>query len=546
MQHVGAASIFRLIRGSKRSSRPPLFLVLAALVVALAMMLPLMYLTLRTVGVGEEVWLLLFQTRTIQVVVNSVLLALVVTMFSTLIAVPLAFMTLRTDLPGRRFLSVATLLPLVIPTYVGSFVIIAALGPRGSILQNWLAPFGIEQIPSIYGWPGTVLVLTLFTYPYILLTVRASLHNLDPALEEASRSLGYNHRESFFRVTLPHLYPSIAAGGLLVALYTLSDFGTPSLMRFDSFTRVIYIQYQSSFDRSMAAVLALFLVLVAIIILFLEYRARGKVRYYSTSAGSKRPAQTIKLGRWRWVALIFCVTIVWIALIMPLGVIVYWLIRGISAGESFMPVWQLVLNSAYVSGLAAFIVILAAFPVALLAVRYSSLFSNLVERSTYIGFAMPGIVVALSLVFFGANYATIFYQSIGMLIFAYVVLFIPQAVGTLRSSLLQLNPRLEEAARSLGHNSWKTLRHVTVPMVRSGLFAGVALVFLTTMKELPATLLLAPTGFSTLATRIWSATNDAFFAQAAALALVLVTVTALSMTIILYEEPHLKRKLNNR
>lgn len=521
-------------------------MVLAALAVALAMMLPLTYLTIRTVSVGEEVLGLLLHTRTIQVFINSVLLALVVTAMSTLIAVPLAFMTVRTNLPGRRFWSVATLLPLVIPTYVGSFVIIAALGPRGSILQNWLATFGIERIPSIYGWSGTVLVLTLFTYPYILLTVRASLHNLDPALEEASQSLGYNRLKSFFRVTLPHLYPSIAAGGLLVALYTLSDFGTPSLMRFDSFTRVIYIQYQSTFDRSMAAVLALLLVLVAVIILFLEYRARGKIRYYSTSAGSKRQARTIELGRWRWIALIFCVIVVGLALIMPLGVIAYWLIRGLSAGESFMPVGQLVLNSVYVSGLAAFMVIPAALPVALLAVRYSSLFSNLVERSTYIGFAMPGIVVALALVFFGANYATIFYQSMVMLIFAYVVLFIPQAVGTLRSSLLQLNPRIEEAARSLGYGPWQTMRLVTVPMVRTGLLTGVALVFLTTMKELPATLLLAPTGFSTLATRIWSATNDAFFTQAAALALVLIAVTALSMTIILSEEQQSKRKLSNR
>jgi iron(III) transport system permease protein len=191
-------------------------------------------------------------------------------------------------------------------------------------------------------------------------------------------------------------------------------------------------------------------------------------------------------------------------------------------------------------------VIPAALPVALLAVRYSSLFSNLVERSTYIGFAMPGIVVALALVFFGANYATIFYQSIVMLIFAYVVLFIPQAVGTLRSSLLQLNPRIEEAARSLGYGPWQTMRLVTMPMMRTGLLTGVALVFLTTMKELPATLLLAPTGFSTLATRIWSATNDAFFAQAAALALILIAITALSMTIILSEEQQSKRKLSNR
>jgi iron(III) transport system permease protein len=258
--------------------------------------------------------------------------------------------------------------------------------------------------------------------------------------------------------------------------------------------------------------------------------------YYSSGTGSRRPPSTIKLGRWRWPALIFCATVAGLALVMPLGVIAYWLVRGISTGEQLMFVWQLALNSVYVSGLAALVAVIAALPVAILAVRFPGLLSNLLERSTYIGFGLPGIVVALSLVFFGAKYATPLYQSMAMLIFAYVVLFIPQAVGTTRSSLLQMNPRLEEAASSLGSNLWQTLRRVTAPLVRPGLLTGAALVFLTTMKELPATLLLAPTGFNTLATRIWSATDDAFFARAAAPALLLVAVSALSMVIILSQE----------
>jgi iron(III) transport system permease protein len=158
------------------------------------------------------------------------------------------------------------------------------------------------------------------------------------------------------------------------------------------------------------------------------------------------------------------------------------------------------------------------------------------KYSTYIGFALPGIVVALSLVFFGAKYATPLYQTRAMLIFAYAVLFVPQAVGTIRSSLLQLNPRLEEAARSLGETSLGALRKITVPLVRPGLLTGAAMVFLTTMKELPATLLLSPTGFNTLATRVWSATDNAFFAQAAGPALLLILVSTISMFIILSQE----------
>jgi len=519
--------------GVSNPNRLPLFLLFSALVVAIGMMLPLTYLILRSASLGDEAWNLLIHPRTIQVFVNSAFLALAVTVISAIIAVPIAFLTVRTDLPGRRYWSIATALPLVIPSYVGSFAIIAALGPKGSILQNWLAPFGVDRLPSIYGWTGAVLSLVLFTYPYIVLSVRASLHSLDPALEEASHSLGYNRRETFLRVTLPHLKPSIIAGSLLVALYTLSDFGTPSLMRFDSFTRAIYIQYQSSFDRSMAAILALLLVLFAILILLLEYKARGKAKYYSSSTGSQRPPRDIELGRWRWPALLFCSAVVGLALIMPLGVISYWLLQGISMGEQLMFVWQLALNSVYVSSLSAFAVIAAAIPVCILAVRFPHTLSHLLERSTYIGFALPGIVVALSLVFFGAKYATVLYQSTAMLIFAYVVLFIPQAVGTIRASLLQISPRLEEAARSMGYNLPKTLLKVTIPLARPGLLTGAALVFLTTMKELPATLLLAPTGFNTLATSIWSSTNDAFFARAAAPSLILVAVSSLSMIAII-------------
>jgi iron(III) transport system permease protein len=375
------------------ATKPPISLLLLSIAVTLAMMIPLTYLLLRTAG-GGGISNLFLNAKTGQVFLNSALLAAIVTVLSTLVAVPIAFLTVRTDLPARRFWSVATTLPLVIPSYVGSYAIIAALGPKGSILQNLLEPFGIDRLPSIYGWPGAILALTLFSYPYILLTVRASLFALDPALEEASQSLGHNKKDTFLRVTLPHLKPSIAAGGLLVAFYTLSDFGTPSLMRFDSFTRVIYIQYQSSFDRSLAAILALSLVGLAGLTLFLEYLARGKARYYTSGSGIKKPSKIIKLGMWSWPSLLFCTAVVGLAILMPLGVITFWFVKGVLAGEQVNFVWSLALNSISVSGLAAAAAVIAAIPVAFLSVRYPSRISNLLERGTYIGFALPGIVVA--------------------------------------------------------------------------------------------------------------------------------------------------------
>jgi iron(III) transport system permease protein len=174
--------------------------------------------------------------------------------------------------------------------------------------------------------------------------------------------------------------------------------------------------------------------------------------------------------------------------------------------------------------------------VAILAVRHPGLISRMMERATYIGFAPPGIVIALALVFFAANYATPIYQTLGVLLFAYLILFLPQAVGSTQSALLQVNPRTEEAAQSLGRTRWQAILTITLPLARPGILAGAALVFLTTMKELPATLILSPTGFKTLATQVWSATSEALFAQAAVPALLLVLISSIPMAFIVFRE----------
>ena len=519
----------------RRSAQPPFFLVAAALLTAAAALLPVTYLIIRAAGVGAKIWDILLQPRTLNIFLGSAGLALSVTLASMVIGVLLAWLTVRTDLPGRQFWAVITVLPLVLPSYVGAFTLVAALGPKG-MLQSWLEPLGVDRLPSIYGFPGALLALTLFTYPYVLLSVRAALRGLDPSLEEAARSLGRSPLRVFWEITLPHLRPSIYAGGLLVALYSLSDFGAVSLLRFNSFTRAIYIQYGASLDRSAAAVLALLLVGLTLLILLAEARMRGKARYYRSSSGALRQPSLVKLGRWRPLALAFCVLVSAVGLVMPLLVIGFWLVRGLLAGEELNWGLAIVFNSLSVSSLAALVAVLVAIPVAVLAVRFPGRSSRWLERSAYVGYALPGIVIALSLVFFGANYATLLYQTLAMLVFAYVVRFLPQAVGSARASLLQVSPRLEEAARSLGRTPSQVLSSITVPLLKPGLLTGLALVFLTGMKELPATLLLGPTGFSTLATRIWSATEQVFFARAAAPAFLLVLVSAISVWLILAQE----------
>jgi iron(III) transport system permease protein len=509
---------------------------LLALLVGVSAAIPLGYLIVRVWELGwTDTVAIATSARTRTVLIDTIVLAVAVTTAALAISLPLAWLTTRTDLPARRTWVVLTALPLAIPTYVGAFAMIGALGPRG-ILQGWLEPLGVDRLPSIYGFGGAFVVLTLFTYPYLLLTIRAAYNRLDPSLEEASRTLGRNSLVTFLRVVVPQLKPAIAAGSLLVALYVLSDFGAVSMLRYDTFTRAIYVQYRGGLDRGSAAVMGLMLVLLTVAVLAAEQRLRGSESLHRLHGSGARAAATLRLGPWRWVAAGACSVLVIVALVVPLSVIGYWLWRGTRVGESWFPAWSLVANSLWASALGALLTVACAWPVAMLAVRSPGRSSRLVERLSWSGYALPGIVVALALVFFGANYVPWAYQTMAMLVFAYMVLFLPQAIGAIRSSLLQVTPSVEEASRLLGSGSFTTFRRVILPLTRPGVTAGAALVFLTCMKELPATLLLAPTEFGTLATRVWTASNEAFLARAAAPAMALVVLSSLPMIVLVRRE----------
>ncbi|MGY6529270.1 MAG: ABC transporter permease [Cyanobacterium sp.] len=527
---------------SQNKIKPPLFLLVVGIVTVIAIVIPLIYLIIRAGSVSsarelEQLINFIFNVRILRILLNSIGMAAASTAIAALIAIPYAFLTVKTDLPWRKFWSVVSTLPLAIPTYVGSFALIATFGPRGSLLQSWLEPFGVERLPSIYGWTGTIAAITLFSYPYLLLSVRAGLQGLDPALEESARSLGYGAWGIFFRVTLPLLRPSIVAGSLLVSLYALQDFGTPALMRFNSFTHAIFTQYRSSFNRSLAASLSMVLVVVVLVILVIEQRVRTNASYYSRGSGAINKGRLIPLGRWKFPAIAFCCLVAFFSLVLPVGVTFLWLMRSSDVMGTLQNMLVFAKNSAWASSLAAIFATLLALPVAILSVRFPSRLTVLIERGTYLGYGLPGIVVALSLVFFGANYLPWIYQTMPMLVFAYIVLFLPQSVGTNRSSLLQVNPSLEESSRSLGRSPWQTLKEVTIPLVRPGITSGAVLVFVTAIKELPATILLSPIGFKTLAVEIWDSTNDARFASAAAASFgMLVICTALTFIILSQEK----------
>ncbi|MFT5223277.1 MAG: iron(III) transport system permease protein, partial [Glaciecola sp.] len=247
-----------------------------SLVIALALALPLLWLIIRATQGGVEGLSVAWEPATIALLRTTFLLVFAVTASTALIGTSFAFLTTRTDLPFRRILVVVTALPLVLPTFVGAYTLVAALAP-GGLVEEVLIGLGVENpsVPSPYGFRGAWLALTLFTYPYVLLTVRSALRGLDPALEEASLTLGHSQWATFRRVTLPQLRPSIAAGSLLVALYVLSDFGAVSLLRTSTFTRAIYLQYQAAFDRTPAAVLGLQLVIFTIAVLIVEAKVGG-------------------------------------------------------------------------------------------------------------------------------------------------------------------------------------------------------------------------------------------------------------------------------
>jgi len=319
-------------------------------------------------------------------------------------------------------------------------------------------------------------------------------------------------------------------------LYVFSDFGAVSILRYSTFTRGLYLQYRSAFDRSPAALLGLLLVGMTVAVIVVEARvARDRGGQFGTR-GPTRPGIPVPLRAWRWPAVGLCSLVVLLGLATPVTVVGFWLVRGLQAGEQLNVTLGPAGRSLLAAGLGAAAVVAAALPVAIWSTRSSSRIARLVERASFTGYALPGIVVALALVFVGIRLATPLYQTLLMLVFAYVVLFLPQAVGAIRTSLLQVNPNVEAASRVLGGSRLATLRRVTLPLARRGAIAGGALVFLTALKELPATLLLAPTGYDTLATRVWSATEEAFYTRAAVPALGLIVIGSVPLAVAMFRE----------
>jgi iron(III) transport system permease protein len=521
-----------LTQARYRLARMPWLVVALALFVTCLVLLPPVYLVLRATE-SDSVWESLSRDSTVDALIRTVQLTAAVTATCVALGVPLAWLTGRTDLPLRHVWTVVLALPLAVPSFVGGFVMVSALSPRG-LVQDLLEPLGVERLPSIYGFWGAWFVLSVLSYPYVFLQVRAALNRTNPAMEEAARSLGKSPLETFFRVNVPLMRPAISAGALLIALYTVSEFGAVSMLRYDTLTPLVYIQYTTSFDRASAAVIGLPLIGLAACFVALDGMTRGQARYYTR--GQARPAHQLKLGAWKWPAFAFCSLVAAAGIGVPVGVILYWLLKGLAENQETGFLLESIVNSGRVALFAAILAALACLPIALLSVRHASILSSAFEKLAYFGQSLPAITIALALVFFASRYVEPLYQTVWILVFAYALRFMPEALGATRGALLQVNPNTEEAARSLGSGPLRTFLRVTVPQVVPGMSAGALLVFLTAMKELPIAILLSPIGFDTLALEIWSATSEAFYTRAALPSLILLAMSGVAVLLMLRRE----------
>jgi iron(III) transport system permease protein len=488
--------------------RPPRPALLGALVAAGLALLPLVFILQQVSDVGwSEARRLLWRQRVGELLVNSVQLTVAVTAACVVIGLAAAWCVERTDLPFRRTLAVLLALPIAVPEYVNG--------------AGW-----VSILPGLHGFGAAVLVMTLSHYPLVYLPTAAVLRIGDPALEESSRSLGRGPWRTFARVTLPQLRLALLGGGLVIALHLLAEYGGFAVLRYRTFTTEIYSAYKLGFDAASASLLSLVLVVLCVLVLGGEMSLRGRARHTAGAATARRRAR-VRLGRMTPVALAGLGGLVVLALGVPLGALGYWLVQGSSTTLPSASIIGATTSTVLYGLAAAGLATALALPVAFLAVRRRGAVSGVLERTVYLPRALPGLVVGLALVYFTIRYAVGLYQSPILLVVAYTVLFLPLALVALQPTVAQLTPELEEAARSLGSRPWAVLRRVTLPLLAPGLAVAAALVFLTSVTELTATLLLRPTGTETLATQFWVYTDALAWGAAAPFAAVMIGISAI-------------------
>jgi iron(III) transport system permease protein len=495
-------------------SRVPVALLVPAIIGALIALLPIIYLVdvafdRGLAAVIDELW----RERTLRLVVRSVGLTVAVTAAAVVIGTFTAWAVVLSGLRAGTLLLVVFSLSLAIPSYLSGFA--------------WISWF-----PELSGFVGAFIVLSLVTYPFVMLPVAAAMRSIDPVQDEVARSLGRGPVSAFFAVTLGNVRGALTGGALLVALYTLSDFGAVAAMRYEVFTWVIYGAYRAGFNPARAAILSLVLVALALLLTWGEMRARGATAPSRLGSGlARRQRHHLSPG---FSALSIGVSVIVVALGVGVPVVsaVSWLMRDSERGLSTTRLVSSILSSFQIGVFTSLATVLIALPVAITAARYRTPTTRWLERSTYVAHALPGIVIAISVVYIGIRTVPSLYQHIPLLVLAQVIVFLPLATASMRSAVEQSTASVEEVARGLGANTFATLVRVTLPIAMPGILAAAAMTMLSSVKELPTTLLLRPTGVETLATSIWTFSAVSDYAAVGPYAIALIVLSAIPVAVL--------------
>ena len=507
---------------------------LVALASATLILLPLGYVTTLALSADSAVWQRLWTTRIPELLFNTVSLAGAVAVLTLLLGVSTAWMVTRFDFRGRWLWEIALVLPLAMPTYVLAYVYNYLLGFGGPVEHLWQIVAGPQaRIFSPQSFWGASLVMALDTFPFVYLLTRSAVLSLNVSFEEVARTCGASHLQTMLRVTLPLLRPSIVAGVALVILYVVSDFGAVSLLRYQTLTYAVFQQMTGRSDNQAASILSILLVVLALVFLLAERWFRHKSRFYQTTGRYHAP-QRIQCGWPKTAAFTaYLAAIVGAAFGIPAYLLIQWSLspeaQAILDARFFSFVW----NSAVLSALAATAGVLVGLPLAYLASRKPTWINIGCLQAAYAGYVLPGPVAALAVLVFFLKLMPFFYGTAIVLIVAYVLHFLPAGLQSLEPALQQITPNLEEVARTLGLGIQETWRRVTLPLIRNGFIAAWVLMFLQTMKELPATLLLRPVGFDTLAIRVWLEASEEYYQLAAPSALLIVLVGLPALVLLL-------------
>jgi len=455
---------------------------------------------------------------------NTLFLFFAVIFSSLFLGLLISILTVRYEFPGSKILFSLTILPLVIPSYIGALTYVSAFSPKG-LFVDLFSKYGISEIIGIEGFVGSWIVLTLFTYPYVQLICSSALRNLDSTVEDAARSLGIKKIKVYTKVVIPRLKKPIIYSSLLVGLYVISDFGAVSLMKYGTMTKAIYSYYVININGDPVIFYSTILILLALVISFAQ---RGSELSRSAKvSGTPREITKIKLSQKnKFLVLTFFGVVIFFSLLLPVSVLSYWLIRGLANGNSVSGALSGVVGSLTAASVTSVFAMIIATPIVVMISQYRSKFGDIFEKVTLTLYGLPHIAVGISMLFITIKIFPAIYQTFTTLIISYLIVFLPQAVGGGQASMEQVKLSYIEASSGLGLSKLETFSKVTFPLIYRGLVAGAALVFLSTMKELPQTLLLRPTGFSTMAVDIWSYASEALFTQAAFSAFILLAISA--------------------